>query len=156
MVSTLLQRVLPATSDHDAAADLREVAAQLQLLAVRIECQGEIVWSDIADQRLMLAAIEQETRHLPDDLWKGLAEDIARELDRVWHTPAHYPEMSVLEAENRRLRALIDRTMAATQANPEPLGEKRSQRLLKALNGYLKRQADREAPLRPPAQPVDS
>ncbi len=156
MVHTLLQQVLPATSDAAAAAHLRGVAEQLRLLAVRIECQGEIVWSDIADQRLMLAAIEQETRHLPDDLWKELARDIARELDRVWHTPAHYPEMAVLEAENRRLRTLIERALSAVQANPEPLGEKRSQRLLKALNGYLKRQLDREAPLRAPAQPADS
>ena len=156
MVRTLLQRVLPATSDPAAAAHLQEVTEQLHLLAVRIECQGEIVWSDIADQRLMLAAIEQETRHLPDDLWKGLAEDIARELDRVWHTPAHYPEMVVLEAENHRLRALIDRALEAVQAVPEPLGEKRAQRLLKALNGYLKRQADREAPLRAPLQTADS
>lgn len=156
MVHTLLQQVLPVTSDVAAAAHLRDVAEQLRLLAVRIECQGEIVWSDIADQRLMLAAIEQETRHLPDELWRGLAGDIARELDRVWHTPAHYPEMAVLEAENGRLRTLIDRALAAAQTNPEPLGEKRAQRLLKALNGYFRRQADREAPLRAPLQPADS
>ncbi len=155
LVKTLLQRVLPATSDVAVAATVRAVAAEMDMLAVRIEREGEIVWSDIADQRLMLAAIEQETRQIAGEPWSGLAESIARELDRVWHTPAHYPEMAVLEAENRRLRALIDSALAAVRSSPGPLGEKRAQRMLKAIEGYLKRQAEREAPLRAPLERVD-
>ena len=153
LASTLRQRVLPSAGD--AAAHVRDVIAGLDLLAVRIELEGDIVWSDIADQRLMLAAIEQETRQIEDESWKGLSAAIARELDRVWHAPAHYPEMAVLEAENRRLRGLIDKTLAAVKAAPEPLGEKRAQRLARALDGYLKRQAEREAPLRQQAQAAE-
>lgn len=154
LAKTLRQRVLPSAGDT--AAHVQGVIAGLDRLAVRVEREGEIVWSDIADQRLMLAAIEQETRQLEDEPWKGLSAAIARELDRVWHAPAHYPEMAALETENRRLRALIDRALAAVRAAPEPLGEKRAQRLVRALAGYFKRQADREAPLREPAHAVES
>jgi hypothetical protein len=147
---TLRQRVLPAMGDPGVAADLREINTQLDALAVRIECEGEIIWNDIADQRLMLAAIAQETGHLPAPNWSGLAAEITKELDRVWHTPAHYPALAVLQAENRRLRALIDKTLATAEADPAPLGERRAQRLVKALHGYMKRQADREAPLHAP------
>ncbi len=154
LAETLRQRVLPKAGE--AAAHVRDVLAGLDRLAVRIELEGEIVWADIADQRLMLAAIEQETRQVADEPWKGLAAAIAKELDRVWHAPAHYPEMAVLEAENRRLRALIDRAGAAVEAAPGPLGDKRAQRLAKALDGYLKRQAEREAPLHRRAQAVPS
>lgn len=153
MTRTLLNKVLPGT-ERAAAAQLRKVIDQLDLLAVRIEREGEIIWSDIADQRLMLAAIEQETREIDADPWKGLSAAIAKELDRVWHAPAHYPDMAVLEAENRRLRSLIDKALAAVESSPAPLGERRAQRMLKALNGYLKRQADREAPLREAAEPA--
>jgi hypothetical protein len=151
---TLRQRVLPKAGET--AAHVRDVLAGLDRLALRIELEGEIVWADIADQRLMLAAIEQETRSLEDEPWHGLSSAIARELDRVWHAPAHYPEMAVLEAENRRLRALIDRALAAVRAAPGPLGDKRAQRLVKALDGYLRRQAEREAPLHRPVQTVPS
>jgi hypothetical protein len=151
---TLRQRVLPKAGET--AAHVRDVLAGLDRLALRIELEGEIVWADIADQRLMLAAIEQETRSLEDEPWQGLSSAIARELDRVWHAPAHYPEMAVLEAENRRLRALIDRALAAVRAAPGPLGDKRAQRLVKALDGYLRRQAEREAPLHRPVQTVPS
>jgi hypothetical protein len=154
LAKTLRQRVLPSAGDT--AATVREVIAGLDRLAVRVELEGEIVWSDIADQRLMLAAIEQETREVDADPWKGLSAAIAKELDRVWHAPAHYPEMAALETENRRLRGLIDKAVAAVQAAPEPLGEKRAQRLAKALAGYLKRQAEREAPMREPAHPADA
>ncbi len=151
---TLRQRVLPKAGET--AAHVRDVLAGLDRLALRIELEGEIVWADIADQRLMLAAIEQETRSLEEEPWQGLSSAIARELDRVWHAPAHYPEMAVLEAENRRLRALIDRALAAVRAAPGPLGDKRAQRLVKALDGYLRRQAEREAPLHRPVQTVPS
>lgn len=154
LAKTLRQRVLPSAGDT--AAHVQGVIAGLDRLAVRVEREGEIVWSDIADQRLMLAAIEQETRQQEAEPWKGLSAAIARELDRVWHAPAHYPEMAALETENRRLRALIDRALAAVQAAPEPLGEKRAQRLARALAGYFKRQADREAPLREPAHAADA
>jgi len=154
LAKTLRQRVLPSAGD--AAAQVQGVIDGLDRLAVRVEREGEIVWSDIADQRLMLAAIEQETRNLEDEPWKGLSAAIARELDRVWHAAAHYPEMATLEAENRRLRALIDRALAAVQAAPEPLGEIRAQRLARALAGYLKRQAEREAPLREPAAAAEA
>lgn len=154
LAKTLRQRVLPSAGD--AAAHVRGVIAGLDRLAVRVELEGEIVWSDIADQRLMLAAIEQEARNLEAEPWKGLSAAIARELDRVWHAAAHYPEMAALEAENRRLRGLIDRAFAAVQAAPEALGEKRAQRLARALAGYFKRQAEREAPLREPAHAAES
>jgi len=154
LAKTLRQRVLPSAGDT--AAHVKAVIAGLDQLAVRVEREGEIVWSDIADQRLMLAAIEQETRQVEGEPWKELSASIAKELDRVWHAPAHYPEMAALEAENRRLRALIDRAQAAVQAAPEALGEKRANRLAKALAGYFKRQADREAPLREPAAAMDA
>lgn len=154
LAKTLRQRVLPSAGDT--AAHVQGVIAGLEQLAVRVEREGEIVWSDIADQRLMLAAIEQETRQVEGEPWKELSSAIAKELDRVWHAPAHYPEMAALEAENRRLRALIDRAQAAVQAAPEPLGEKRANRLAKALAGYFKRQTDREAPLREPVASVDA
>ncbi len=154
LAKTLRQRVLPSAGET--AAHVQGVIAGLDQLAVRVEREGEIVWSDIADQRLMLAAIEQETRQVEGEPWKELSASIAEELDRVWHAPAHYPEMAALEAENRRLRALIDRAQAAVQAAPEALGEKRANRLAKALAGYFKRQADREAPLREPAAAMDA
>jgi hypothetical protein len=152
LAKTLRQKVLPGAGD--AAPHVREVLTGLDRLAVRIELEGEIIWTDIADQRLILSAVEQESRQLDAEPWKGLAVAIHRELDRVWHAPAHYPEMAVLEAENRRLRALIDRAVAAVRSDPEPLGEKRAQRLAKALDDYLKRQAEREAPMNGPAHAV--
>ncbi|MGE0665598.1 MAG: hypothetical protein AB7O49_03470 [Sphingomonadales bacterium] len=148
LARTLRTRVLPRAGD--ASEHVRDVLAGLERLAVRIELEGEIIWSDIADQRLILAAVEQEARRLESEPWRRLADDIARELDRVWHAPAHYPEMAVLEAENRRLRALIDRALAAVRTVPEALGEKRAQRLTRALEGYMARQAEREAPLKGP------
>ncbi len=147
---TLLRKVLPVAGD--AAPHVREVLAGLDRLAVRVELEGEIIWSDIADQRLILSAVEQESRRHEVEPWKGLGAAIASELDRVWHAPAHYPEMAVLEAENRRLRALIDRAVAAVRTSPEPLGEQRAKRLAKALDDYLKRQAEREAPMNAPAR----
>lgn len=154
LARTLQQRVLPSAGD--AAAHVRGVIDGLDRLAVRVELEGEIVWSDIADQRLMLAAIEQETRQIEAEPWKGLSAAIAKELDRVWHAPAHYPEMAALETENRRLRGLIDKAVATVEAAPEPLGEKRAERLARALAGYLKRQAGREAPLCEPAAAADA
>ena len=150
LATTLRQHVLPAAGDT--ASHVREVIAGLDRLAVRIELEGEIIWSDIADQRLILAAVEQETREIGDEPWRGLSLDIAKELDRVWHAPAHFPEMAVLEAENRRLRELIDRALAAVESAPGSLGEKRALRLARALENYVKRQAEREAPMNRPAR----
>lgn len=149
LANTLRQRVLPAAGE--AAPHVRDVLAGLDRLALRIEREGEIIWSDIADQRLILSAVEQECRRHQVEPWKGLGEAIARELDRVWHAPAHYPEMAVLEAENRRLRSLIDKAVDAVGHAPEPLGEQRARRLAKALDDYLKRQVGREATMTGPA-----
>jgi hypothetical protein len=139
-----LRRVQAGARDESLALDLRNIERQLEFLPQWVEGEGEVVWNDIADQRLLLAAVQQQTAHLAAAVWAELAEAIGRELDRVWHTPAHYPRLATLHAENDRLQSLIDRVAATLAQSPEPLGERRTVRLGKALHDYLVRKVKRQ------------
>ncbi|MBI1180332.1 MAG: hypothetical protein GC201_07220 [Alphaproteobacteria bacterium] len=149
----LEQRILPALADEGARAELGHLARRLNALSGRIDQEGDIIWADIADQRLLLTAVEQEARRVDAAPWSDLAAAIEKELDRIWHTPAHYPALAVLQAENDRLGALIDQALSAVRTAPAMLGGPRADRLLRALQGYLRREAERKAPLVDP-EPV--
>jgi hypothetical protein len=150
LIRRLRSDVGPSVSDGSALDALEAVIDRLDALAGRIECEGEILWADIADQRLLLTAIEQEARHASGEPWAGLALAIEKELDRIWHTPAHYPALASLQEENRRLGLLIDEAENCVASAPDALGEGRAQRMSRAINGYLRREAERKAPLADP------
>lgn len=150
LIRRLRSDVRPSVGDAGAVDALEAVIDRLDALAGRIECEGEVLWADIADQRLLLTAIEQEARHASGPPWSDLACAIEKELDRIWHTPAHYPALAALQEENRRLGALIDEATGCIASAPDLLGEGRAQRMSKAINGYRRREAERKAPLEDP------
>lgn len=109
----LEEYVAPDVKGELAASAVRSIKMILRHLAVRSECEGEILWAENRALRSVLSQCAEVLKEMRQPPGTDLAPRLAQALSTSKVEAAEYPSTGLLDEENTAMRFLLDEVLNA-------------------------------------------